>query len=230
MGFVPTMGALHDGHASLIARSKEENKFTVVTIFVNPTQFDDPTDIEKYPRTETRDIELLQSLGVDAVLCPSFHELYPDGYMYRVTENDLSHDLCGKSRPGHFDGVLSVVLKLFGLVKPARAYFGEKDFQQLKLIEGMVRAFFLDVEICACPTVREADGLAMSSRNMRLSPIARETAAVFPKLLQCEKNIGDLRAKLVEHGFEVDYLEEHNERRFGAVIIDGVRLIDNVKI
>ncbi|MDR3607020.1 MAG: pantoate--beta-alanine ligase [Oligoflexia bacterium] len=229
IGFVPTMGALHAGHASLLKKSASENAWTVASIFVNPTQFNDPKDLENYPRTLEPDLALAESCGVDFVLSPSSREeLYPDGYRYRVSENDFSNRLCGAHRPGHFEGMLTVVLKLLNLVAPTRAYFGEKDFQQLALIQGMAKAFFLPIEIIGCPTAREADGLAMSSRNTRLAPGERELAARFPRILSNrELSASQAAEELARSGFEVDYVEDRDGRRFGAVRLGNVRLIDN---
>jgi len=170
LGLVPTMGALHEGHRSLIQRSRRENARTLVSIFVNPTQFDDATDLAAYPRTLQQDIALLAAEGVDYVLIPRPEQLYPDGYRYRVTETQDAKMLEGVHRPQHFDGVLTVVLKLLLIARAHRAYFGEKDWQQLQLVRGMAGAFFLQTEIVPCPTVREQSGLAVSSRNARLTP------------------------------------------------------------
>jgi pantoate--beta-alanine ligase len=228
VGFVPTMGALHEGHASLVRKAREENDIVVVSIFVNPTQFDDKQDLEKYPKTWEQDIALLTKEGVDYVLAPEIVQMYPDQYHYRVQENNFSHKLCGVHRAGHFDGVLTVVMKLFNLVSPHHAYFGEKDYQQLKLIEGMVNAFFMSVQIVPCPIVREADGLAMSSRNTKLSPAQRALAPLIHKRLSEETSIEDIRARLMVDGFEVEYVEEHQGRIFVAARLGAVRLIDNV--
>jgi pantoate--beta-alanine ligase len=228
IGFVPTMGALHAGHRALLARARADNDCVVLSIFVNPTQFNDSADLAKYPRTLEADLALAAGL-VDHVIVPAAEELYPDNYAYRVTEDILSRRLEGAHRPGHFDGVLTVVLKLLNLVQPTRAYFGEKDWQQLHLVRAMVEALFLPCEIVACPTVREADGLAMSSRNRRLAPADRARAAAFPKLLRAgtpEAAAGALRGA----GFEVDYVAERDGVRLGAVHIGGVRLIDNVRL
>lgn len=231
LGFVPTMGALHAGHLSLVERSKRENDLTLVSIFVNPTQFNDPKDLEKYPRTFEADLDLLKKAGVDFVIYPQINELYPDQYHYRVQENELSLILCGAHRPGHFDGVLSIVMKLLNLAHADRAYFGEKDYQQFLLIRGMAEAFFLDTEIIGCPTLRESDQLAMSSRNTLLNSEERKKAALFPKILHAPHlSIEQLRNQLTEAGFMVDYVEERFGRRFGAVKLGSVRLIDNVKI
>ncbi|HVS53267.1 MAG TPA: pantoate--beta-alanine ligase [Opitutaceae bacterium] len=229
VGFVPTMGALHAGHEALLARASAENERVVLSIFVNPTQFNDPADLAKYPRTLEADVELARRYA-DAVLVPGEAELYPDGYRYRASEHELSRALEGAHRPGHFDGVLTVVLKLFQLVQPTRAYFGEKDWQQLQLIRGLVDAFFLPLEIVPCATVRESDGLALSSRNRRLSAAARAKAAAFPRALHDARDASEAAARLRGEGFEVDYVEDVEGRRLGAVRIEGVRLIDNCRL
>ena len=228
VGFAPTMGALHEGHASLLRRSRAECDSTILSVFVNPTQFNDPQDMQTYPRTFESDMAIAEREGVALVLAPAYEELYPDGYRYRVSENELSGALCGAHRPGHFDGVLTVVMKLLGLARADRAYFGEKDYQQFLLIHGMAKAFFMATEIVQCPTAREADGLAMSSRNLRLSPEARAIAPAFPRVLREAETAADARARLERAGFEVDYVEDREGRRFGAATIGGVRLIDNV--
>jgi len=227
VGFVPTMGALHEGHLELIRRSAAADDRTVVSIFVNAPQFNDPRDLESYPKALETDSHLASEAGADFVLAPSADEIYADGYRYRVTESRLSTEMEGAHRPGHFDGVLTVVLKLLNLVRPTRAYFGEKDYQQYRLIEGMVEALFLPVEIVPCPIVRDSDGLALSSRNRLLSRSARERAALFPKLLSSGEPANDVARQLAEAGFEVDYVTDVDGRRFGAVTIEGVRLIDN---
>lgn len=229
VGFVPTMGALHEGHTALIERARQENARVIVSIFVNPTQFNDPTDLEKYPRTWTSDLERAKDAGADWVFAPSSDEIYPDQTRFRVTESGLSDILEGVQRPGHFAGVLTVVMKLLQLVRPNRAYFGEKDLQQLQLIRDMVEAFFLPVEIVPCPTVRAPDGLALSSRNALLSPFARVKAAMFPQILQTVPEPMAARQQLAEAGFKVDYVENHEQWRLGAVRLEGVRLIDNVR-
>lgn len=232
VGLVPTMGALHDGHASLVERARGENDVVVVSIYVNPTQFDQGADLAAYPSTLEQDLERLEALGADEVLLPRHEQIYPDGYRFRVDETEFSRTLCGAHRPGHFGGVLTVVLKLINLVRPARAYFGEKDYQQYLLIRDMVEAFFIDTSVVACPTVRETDGLAMSSRNLRLDPAARCRAPVFHRMLRSDLDDAAVRERLAASGFDVDYVETRNGRRFGAVRLataDGsVRLIDNV--
>ena len=230
LGFVPTMGALHEGHLSLVRRSQAENDRTLVSIFVNPAQFDDPGDLDAYPRTIQSDLELLRSEGTDFVLIPRATDVYPDGYRYRVTETERSRVLEGASRPGHFDGVLTVVLKLLQVASAERAYFGEKDWQQLMLVRGMVDAFFIPTAIVGCPTVREADGLALSSRNRRLAPSDREKAPHFHRVLSSAPTAGAACRDLRAAGFAVDYVEDLGGRRLGAVRLGDVRLIDNVPV
>ena len=229
IGFVPTMGALHSGHRSLLERARRENDRVVLSVFVNPTQFNDASDLERYPRTLEADVELAGDLA-DHVLAPTPAEMYPDGYTYRVTEGRLSATLEGAHRPGHFDGVLTVVLKLLNLVRPHRAYFGEKDRQQLELVQGMVRAFHLGVDIVPCPTVRDPDGLAQSSRNLRLSPGGRALASHFPRILRESGDAASAARALGTAGLLVDYVEDRAGNRLAAVRIDGVRLIDNVPL
>ncbi len=230
VGFVPTMGALHEGHLSLIRRSVADNDRTVVSVFVNAPQFNDRADLDRYPRDLEADGRLAAEAGADFVLAPPHEQIYADGYRYRVTEAELSRTLEGAHRPGHFDGVLTVVLKLFNVVRPHRAYFGEKDYQQYRLVRGMVEALCVPVEIVPCATVRDPDGLAMSSRNRLLSPAARERAAAFPELLAGGDPPEVVRRCLERAGFEVDYVADVDGRRFGAVWIDGVRLIDNMPL
>lgn len=230
VGFVPTMGALHQGHASLMQQAANENSFSVLSIYVNPTQFNNPTDLEKYPVTFDADLKLAESCGIKAVLAPNYSDIYPDQYRYKLSENDYSKLLCGAHRPGHFDGVLTVVMKLLNIVQPSKAYFGEKDFQQLKLIEDMVTSFFMNIEIVHGKTIREDSGLAMSSRNRRLSPAGFEKAALIYMLLKSENSVESIKKQFIENGFEIDYVEEHFNRRFAAVTLEGVRLIDNVEI
>ncbi|MFA5806107.1 MAG: pantoate--beta-alanine ligase [Melioribacteraceae bacterium] len=230
IGLVPTMGALHSGHISLIETCINENDISVVSIFVNPTQFNDPKDLERYPRTFENDLKLLRDLNVDYLFCPDYSEIYTDNFKYKVCENDLSQILCGKFRPGHFEGVLTVVMKLLNIIRPDKAYFGEKDYQQYLLIDGMCKSFFLDVEIVPCPIIREADGLALSSRNALLTSDEKFFAQNFPWLLKSEKSCEMIKSELDELGFKVDYIEEIGNRRFGAVHVGKVRLIDNVKI
>ena len=230
LGFVPTMGALHEGHVSLIRRSREENDRTLVSIFVNPSQFDDPNDLANYPRPLEDDLAMLDAEQTDFVLLPDQAQLYPDGYRYRVSETERSGTLEGAHRPGHFDGVLTVVLKLLQIAQADRAYFGEKDWQQLHLVRGLAEAFLLPTRIIGCPTVREADGLAISSRNRRLDPNDRERAAEFHRTLSSAATADGAARALERAGFTVDYVEDDASRRVGAVRIGGVRLIDNVPL
>jgi len=228
LGFIPTMGALHAGHMSLVERAGSENDRVVVSIFVNPTQYDNPTDLESYPRTFEEDLANCEAAGVDIVLCPDDHEIYPDDYRFRVTESPYSEQLEGAHRKGHFDGVMTVVLKLLGIVRPDRTYFGEKDWQQLVLVREMAESFFLDTEIVPCALVREEDGLAMSSRNANLTPEERRIAPRFFRILRDGGPVDGMRKLLEEEGFEVDYVERSDGRVLGAVRLGKVRLIDNV--
>ncbi len=230
VGFVPTMGALHEGHLSLVRRSLAETDRTVVSVFVNPTQFNDPEDLDSYPRDLEADRRLLEEVGAHFLVVPSEQEIYRDEYRYRVTESEVSRVLEGAQRPGHFDGVMTVVLRLFGIVRPDRAFFGEKDYQQLLLVGGMGEAFGLDVEVVGCPTVREEDGLAMSSRNRLLNVADRWLASEWARLLREGSSAEAVRAGLADRGIEVEYVEDRWGRRLGAVVIGGVRLIDNVPL
>ena len=230
IGFVPTMGALHRGHLSLLKRAKAENDFTIASVYLNPTQFNDPGDLKTYPINIKNDVKLLEDLDVDLLFTPDYKEIYPDDYAYVLGEKRFSNILCGASRPGHFDGVLTVVMKLFNIVGKCRAYFGEKDYQQYLLVKGMADAFFLPVEVVPCPIVREADGLAMSSRNAKLSPAARKKAPEFYRMLSSGKSAEEIKNSLEAAGFKPDYITEYDGRLFGAVFLDGTRLIDNVKI
>lgn len=230
VGFVPTMGHLHEGHASLCARARGENDIVVASIFVNPTQFNQLADFEQYQRTLGADCKLLETLGVDYVLCPSREEMYPEGYEVQVSETVLSNELEGEFRPGHFTGMLTVVLKLLNIVQAQRAYFGEKDFQQLMLVRKMAAALFLPVEIVACETVRAESGLALSSRNSRLSEEERRKAALLSELLQSDMDDEEVKKQLEQQGFKVEYIASRWGRRLAAVWLDKVRLIDNVPL
>ncbi|MBX3041833.1 MAG: pantoate--beta-alanine ligase [Bdellovibrionaceae bacterium] len=230
LGFVPTMGALHEGHRALLDVSVKENDRTVLSLFVNPTQFNDPKDFEKYPITWDEDLALAEKAGVDAVFAPTKNDLYPDDYTYRLSETEFSRLLCGAHRPGHFDGVLTVVMKLFQIVRPTKAYFGEKDGQQLQLIQGMVKAFFMDLVIVPVPTVREIDGLAMSSRNHRLSAQERSLAPEIYQALRESLSAETAAQRLTEKGFRVDYVEDRKGRRYAAAFLGETRLIDNVEL
>ena len=230
LGFVPTMGALHDGHRSLIERSSHENDSTVVSIYVNPTQFDDPADLDRYPRTGDADLDLLESLGVDFLFTPEYSVMYPDDGRFSVQERGLSDLLCGAHRSGHFTGVLTVIARLFNLIRPTRAYFGEKDYQQYLLVGGLVDAMLMDIEVVPCPTVREADGLAVSSRNRLLSESSRAIAGRLFEALTTLDSTTQVRRALEDAGFDVQYVEEYDGRRFAAAVLDGVRLIDNIPL
>lgn len=184
IGLVPTMGALHEGHLSLVSKAKAENDITVVSIFVNPTQFGPNEDLSKYPRDTEGDLQKLSPHKVDAVFIPDAGEMYPEGFSTSINIGHIGDILCGASRPGHFNGVATVVAKLLNIVMPGRAYFGQKDLQQTVIVKKLVRDLNLDVDIIVCPTVRETDGLAMSSRNAYLSRDERKTAAVLYRALR----------------------------------------------
>lgn len=184
IGFVPTMGALHEGHLSLVRRSKAENDATVVSIFVNPTQFGPNEDFLKYPREVEKDIDKLSTQEVDTIFIPVEREMYPEGFSASINIGSIGEILCGASRPGHFNGVAAVVAKLFNIVMPDRAYFGQKDFQQTVIINKLVRDLNFSVDIVVCPTIRESDGLAMSSRNSYLNSGERKAAAILFKALK----------------------------------------------
>lgn len=234
VGFVPTMGALHAGHGALLQRSCEENDSTVLSIYLNPTQFNNPADLAAYPADLERDLDYARALGVDVVLLPRYDEIYADGFRFQIAEHQLALELCGADRPGHFTGVLTVVMKLLNLVRPDRAYFGEKDYQQYLLVRDMCAAFFLDVSIVGCATVREKDGLALSSRNARLDAAGRCQAAQINRLLRSSLDDAQIRERLSELGFAVDYVITREGRRFAAASVGkgdaAVRLIDNVPL
>lgn len=229
MGFVPTMGCLHAGHGMLLQRARADNDYVVLSIYVNPTQFNEATDLANYPRTQQVDLVLAQQLGVDAVLLPRCEQMYADQQHFSITtDHPITQVGEGPSRPGHFDGMLTVVLKLLQLVRPTRAYFGEKDYQQLQLVQALVQAFFLPVKIVAVPTVREVSHLAMSSRNRLLSVRDRQIADQFATEFLClEHSFGSLRQALLALPLELDYLIEWGDRWLVAVRVGSVRLIDN---
>ena len=227
IGFAPTMGNLHPGHLSLFNTSKQENDYTVTSLFINPTQFNNKDDFTNYPRTMDEDLEKLKEAGVDFCLLPTTEAMYPDNYSYQIAEQNVSLLLEGAQRPGHFTGMLTVVMKLLQLVKPNRAYFGEKDYQQLTLIQGMVKAFFMDIEIKACPTIRNSNGLAHSSRNNRLNPSGLKKAELFAQIFHKEASLASMHAQLQSEDIQIEYLEALNNRLYAAVNIDGIRLIDN---
>jgi pantoate--beta-alanine ligase len=230
VGFVPTMGALHKGHAALIARCRAENEIVVVSIFVNPTQFNDPKDLGRYPRTLESDLALLESLHTDDLLMPEPGQIYPNADYFRVEPDAGSRTMEGAFRPGYLQGVLTVVLKLLNIVEADRAYFGEKDYQQLQVIATMAQEFFLSTKIVPCPTVREDSGLAASSRNTLLSSESRNKAAWLFRALNTSANPAEARALLEGEGFRVEYVEDRWGRRLVAAFLDGVRLIDNISL
>lgn len=188
LGFVPTMGALHDGHLSLVRRAKDENDLCAVSIFVNPTQFNDKSDFARYPRTLESDLEKLAPTGCDLVFAPNAEEMYPHGFAASIDVGAVAKPLEGASRPGHFSGVATVVAKLLNIAQPTRAYFGQKDAQQVVVIRQLVRDLDIPAEIIAAPTVREADGLAMSSRNVLLTPAHRAKAIVLYRALSAARD------------------------------------------
>jgi pantoate--beta-alanine ligase len=222
------MGALHEGHVSLCRAARKDHEIVLVSVFVNPTQFDEAQDFEAYPRTLGSDAKTLGDAGVDVIFAPSVNEMYPNGTRYAVVEHELSRELCGAHRPGHFSGMLTVVLKLLQIAGADAAYFGEKDFQQLLLVRGLCEAFFVQTRIIGCPTVRETDGLAMSSRNARLSAQERALAPRFHAVLITAPTAAEATKQLSAAGFVVDYVEDRDGRRFGAVRLGHTRLIDNV--
>lgn len=227
LGFVPTMGNLHAGHLSLFAAARKENTRTATSLFINPAQFNNPLDFSGYPRTLDQDLALLEAAGLDYCLLPEKEAMYPDDYTCQVQETRFSQALEGAHRPGHFTGVLTVVMKLFQLVKPQRAYFGEKDYQQYRLIEAMTNAFFMDIAIKVCPTVRENSGLAFSSRNTLLAPEEKKQAEKFAAIFHQDKTCAALKQELEQAGIDVEYLEVLQGRRYAAVKIGQIRLIDN---
>ncbi|MCB0820392.1 MAG: pantoate--beta-alanine ligase, partial [Bacteroidetes bacterium] len=253
LGFVPTMGALHQGHISLVNRACEENDRCIVSIFVNPTQFNQNEDFVKYPRNEEADISMLSSTGAAAVFLPSADEMYNTGQNHLEFDlNGLDQVLEGKFRAGHFQGVITIVDKFFSLIQPTKAYFGLKDFQQLVIIRLMAEKLHPNLKIVACPIVREADGLAMSSRNQRLSPIERQRSLILSEALFSIKDrwrkdsfdsiIGDAVKKLESSAARLEYLEiidpetlqtlnDYPETESVACIaawVGDVRLIDNI--
>jgi pantoate--beta-alanine ligase len=224
IGLVPTMGAFHDGHLALFAAARGENEVVVASLFVNPAQFGRGEDLARYPRDEERDAALAEEAAVDVLYVPAAEEIYPPGFETWVEVERLGSILEGEHRPGHFRGVATVCLKLFNLVRPRRAYFGQKDAQQVAVVRRMVRDLAVPVELRVVPTVRDADGLALSSRNAYLSPEQRERARALPRALQA-------RDRSLLDGLEVDYFEEADfEPRVlaAAVRVGDTRLIDNV--
>jgi len=254
IALVPTMGFLHEGHLSLIRAARKAGDVLVVSIFVNPAQFGPAEDLDSYPRDLERDLQLCEGEGTDIVFTPPAEEIYPDGYSTWVEETELSRGLCGAARPGHFRGVTTVVLKLFNIVSPDVAFFGRKDYQQFKVISKMARDLDLPVEVVGLPTVREPDGLAMSSRNAYLSDREREEALCLRRALLKARQLlaaGETSAAAVRREMErligvepdarIDYLEftdpetlqpretvRPGDLAAGAVFINRVRLIDNL--
>ncbi|MBX3709416.1 MAG: pantoate--beta-alanine ligase [Gammaproteobacteria bacterium] len=230
IGLVHTMGNLHAGHVSLCQRSKQENDITVAAIFVNPTQFNQARDFDLYPRTIDKDKAILEENKMDYLLLLNADILYPDQYQVQVHETEMSKILEGEHRPGHFTGMMTIVLKFLNIVQPTRAYYGEKDYQQLMLIKKMAEALFLPIGIIGCPTIREEDNVAFSSRNSRLTLEQRNHASHFPRLMQSTLNTEQITVELKKLGFKVDYIVDKWQRRLGAVWIDEVRLIDNIPL
>jgi pantoate--beta-alanine ligase len=255
IGFVPTMGALHEGHLTLVREARAKCDRVVVSIFVNPTQFGPNEDFNRYPRQEEQDSTLLQQAGCDLVFLPDVAEIYPDGYATSIHVSGLTENLCGAFRPGHFDGVATIVAKLFNLVMPDRAFFGEKDYQQLQVIKRLTQDLNLPIEITGVPTVREPDGLALSSRNAYLTETERKIAPmIFQTLTALAKTLksGEPAAPLLEKakqdlrqsGFsKLDYLElvdaenlqplnaaNRPARLLVAAFLGKTRLIDNVAV
>jgi pantoate--beta-alanine ligase len=229
VGLVPTMGAFHAGHLALFTAARQENDVVVASLFVNPAQFGADEDLDRYPHDEERDADLAEQAGVDILFAPRADEMYPDGYATWVDVGELGKRLEGEFRPDHFRGVATVCLKLFNMVEPDRAYFGQKDAQQAAVVKQLVRDLNLGLEIRVVPTVRDKDGLALSSRNAYLSPEEREAALALPRAL-ATKDVE--RARELLRGLEVDYVEEadFNGRRVlaAAVRVGKTRLIDNV--
>jgi pantoate--beta-alanine ligase len=228
IGLVPTMGAFHEGHLSLFRAARDENDVVVASLFVNPAQFGPQEDLARYPRDEERDGRLAAEAGVDYLFMPSQEEMYPPGFQTWVDVEELGRALEGAHRPGHFRGVATVCLKLFSIVRPRRAYFGQKDAQQVAVIRQMVRDLGLELEIRVLPIVRDEDGLALSSRNAYLSPAERDAARAIPRALQT-RDLEQARALL--EGLDVDYVEvaEFEPRVLAAAVrVGNTRLIDNV--
>ena len=255
VGVVPTMGALHEGHLSLVAAAKAVCDRVIVTIFVNPKQFNNPEDLANYPRTEEADARKLERFGVDAIWVPDGDQMYPEGFATTVSVSGVTDCLCGTTRPGHFEGVATVVAKLFLQTQADKAFFGEKDYQQLQVVTRMAADLDIPIQVIGCPTIREEDGLAMSSRNLLLSDRARVYASVLYEVMEdiaealrggatMSDVLPDALARLNKAGFtEVDYLElraadgldaleraDVSSRLFAAAWLAGVRLIDNIAV
>ncbi|MFC6496778.1 pantoate--beta-alanine ligase [Gemmobacter lanyuensis] len=255
VGVVPTMGALHEGHLSLVRAAKRGCDRVIVTIFVNPKQFNNPDDLQKYPRTEDSDAALLAAEGVDVIFAPGPDEVYPEGFATQVAVSGVSEPLEGTMRPGHFEGVATVVAKLFGMTQADRAYFGQKDWQQLQVVKRLVADLNIPIEIVGAETVREHDGLAMSSRNLRLDPLSRAQAPALYRIMTrvagqlrdgapVDQTLAQGREDLLQAGFSaVEYLElraastlapiatlDAPARLLAAATIGDVRLIDNIPV
>ncbi|MBD79330.1 MAG: pantoate--beta-alanine ligase [Crocinitomicaceae bacterium] len=256
IGFVPTMGALHEGHLQLVKRSIRESGFTVVSIYVNPTQFNDPNDLNAYPRNLSEDVEKLKSVGCDLLFYPSNEAIYPQGYkLINIDLDDLENVLEGKYRPGHFDGVVTVVSRFFQIIEPNQAYFGEKDYQQLLIVQKVADSVSREIKIVPCPIEREVGGLAMSSRNKRLSDKQKLEAQVLSKVLEQSRSkikkwsISETENWAIKQlnqnsNLELEYFKivdqdnlkvvklqgKEGLRAFVAAMIGGVRLIDNMKL
>ncbi|KJZ21183.1 pantoate--beta-alanine ligase [Loktanella sp. S4079] len=255
IGVVPTMGALHQGHLSLARAARAACDRVIVTIFVNPKQFNNPDDLENYPRTEEEDARKLESIGVDLIYVPSGDEMYPSGFATTVHVDGLTDMLCGATRPGHFDGVATIVPKLFLQTSADQAFFGEKDYQQLQVVRRLARDLDIPIDVIGCPTIREEDGLAMSSRNLLLSDRSRIKAPVLAEVMNdmAERLKSgatmtaiqdEARTRILAAGFnEIDYLElrdgsdlslldaaKPDARLFAAAWLAGVRLIDNIAV
>lgn len=232
IGLVPTMGALHAGHLSLIAAARARCATVVMSLFVNPAQFGDPDDLDGYPRDETHDLAVAAHAGVDLVFAPDTSEMYPPGFQTWVEVTELTAMLEGEYRPGHFRGVATVCLKLFNIVRPDIAYFGQKDAQQVAVLRRLIADLSLDLELHALPTVRDPDGLALSSRNGRLSPPERELALALPRAL-ATRDPERARAVLTDAGLVVDYVEIapfDPPVLAAAVRVGSTRLIDNIPL
>jgi pantoate--beta-alanine ligase len=230
VGLVPTMGAFHDGHLALFRAARGECDTVVASLFVNPAQFGEPADLERYPRDEARDARLAEEAGVDVLFAPPVEEMYPDGFQTWVEVERLGSILEGVHRPGHFRGVATVCCKLFNIVRPDRAYFGQKDAQQLAVLRRLVRDLDFEVELRGVPTVRDPDGLALSSRNARLSAEERERALALPRALATRD---PQRARELLAGLDVDYVEVPPFDPLvlaGAVRVGSTRLIDNMPL
>lgn len=255
IGVVPTMGALHQGHLSLARAARETCDRVIVTIFVNPKQFNNPDDLKNYPRTEQEDAKKLETIGVDLIYNPDGPQMYPDGFATNVSVNGLTDMLCGAHRPGHFDGVATVVSKLFLQTSADKAFFGEKDYQQLQIVRRMAMDLDIPIDVVGCPTIREEDGLAMSSRNLLISDRARVKAPALAEVMnelrtallaggRMSDLLDDAKRKIVNAGFnEVEYLDLRDgtdlglldqpvegSRLFAAAWLAGVRLIDNIAV